>query len=214
MELTWYGLSCFRMTQRGSATVVTDPYGDVLGLPELKIRGDIVTISHDAPGHNNAAAVKGAKRLLTGPGEYEIGGVFITGLAIKPKGNEGTKAKRNTIYVFDYDGVTIAHLGDLYYVPSQAQIENLGAVDIALVPVGGGGALTPSQAAEVISLIEPSIVVPMYYSTGKESVELGKVDRFFKEMGLSDVESMPSLKATSSSLSEETQVVLLNPPAS
>ena len=81
MEITWYGLSCFRLTDRGQSSVVTDPFNGGLGLPSLKIRGDIVTISHNAKGHNNASAVSGCTHALTGPGEYEIGGVFITAIA-------------------------------------------------------------------------------------------------------------------------------------
>ena len=90
MEITWYGLSCFRLTERGLATVVTDPYDHkVVGFNPLKLRGDIVTISHDAPGHNFESAVKPKQMIIDGPGEYEIGGVFITavqtnGLGLRP----------------------------------------------------------------------------------------------------------------------------------
>ena len=81
MEINWYGLSCFRLTERGLATVVTDPYDhNEVGFDPLKLRGEIVTISHDAPGHNNVSIVKGRSRTITGPGEFEIGGVFITGV--------------------------------------------------------------------------------------------------------------------------------------
>lgn len=211
MEITWYGLSCFRITERGMATVVTDPYDPSVGPGALKLKADIVTISHDAPGHNYVKAVKGVRREITGPGEYEIGGVFITGIPMYRRNGKKGGGRRNTLYVFDYEGVTIAHLGDLDFVPSQSQIEDLGAVDVALVPVGGGAALTPAKAAEVISLIEPSIVIPMHYKTGKEKVKLGPVSRFLSEMGINKAEAMPSLKVTKSNLSEETQVVVLKP---
>ena len=81
MEISWYGHSCFRLSERGMASVVTDPYDHTaIGYAALKARGDIVTISHDAPGHNNITVVKGRKHTLTGPGEFEIGSVFITGV--------------------------------------------------------------------------------------------------------------------------------------
>jgi L-ascorbate metabolism protein UlaG (beta-lactamase superfamily) len=157
MEITWYGHSCFRLTERGLATIVTDPYDNSIGYDTPRLKADIVTVSHEAPGHNNVELVKGA-RPITGPGEYEIGGVFITGISThrpadkKKKSENGTK---NTLYLFDFDGLTVAHLGDLDHVPTQAQIEDLGTVSVALVPVGGGG-LNAAQAAEVISLIEPT----------------------------------------------------------
>lgn len=212
MEIVWYGLSCFRMSERRMATVVTDPYDKSLGLPELKLKADVVTVSHDAPGHNNVKAVKGKRRVISGPGEYEIGDVFIMGIPMAPKTNKDENARINMIYVYDYHGLTVAHLGDLAYVPSQSQIEHLGAVDIAMVPVGGGKALTPSQAAEVISLIEPSIVIPMQYKTDSVTLKLGKVDRFLSEMGITKQEPLPELKVSKSSLSLETQVVLLMAP--
>lgn len=217
MEIVWHGLSCFRMSERGLASVVTDPFDTTVGLPALKLKADVVTVSHEAPGHSNVQAVKGTKRVITGPGEYEIGGVFIIGILMMPKETKKTTSKTkatsraNMLYVFDFSGLTVVHLGDLAYVPSQAQIENLGTVDVALVPVGGGEALNPSQAAEVISLIEPSIVVPMHYKTGTDGPKLGTVTRFLSEMGIGKQEPLPSLKITKSGLSQETQVVVLQP---
>jgi L-ascorbate metabolism protein UlaG (beta-lactamase superfamily) len=211
MEIVWYGLSCFRLTERGLASVVTDPYDPSVGLPPLKLKADIVTVSHEAPGHSNLKAVKGEKWSIDGPGEYEFGGVFITGIRMEAKTGKKSESRANTLYVFDFEGLTVVHLGDLAYVPTQAEIEDLGAVDVALVPVGGGNALAPGQAAEVISLIEPSIVIPMHYKTGKEELKLGLVARFLSEMGLSHVEPIPVLKISKSGLSEDTQVVVLEP---
>jgi len=214
VELTWYGMSCFRMVERGLATVVTDPFDSSVGLAEPKLRADVITISHDSPGHNNLAAVKGERRVIQDPGEYEIGGVFITGIAMNSSPDNKNGGRANTLYVFDFDGLTVAHLGDLAYVPSQPQIEDLGAVDVALVPVGGGSALNPSQAAEVISLIEPKIVVPMHYQTGKETLKLGPAARFLSEMGIGAVDPVQTLKLSKSGLAEETQVILLERTAS
>jgi L-ascorbate metabolism protein UlaG (beta-lactamase superfamily) len=112
------------------------------------------------------------------------------------------------VYVFDYDG-SRCHLGDLDHVPSQSQIEALGAVDVALVPVGGGGGLNAAQAAEVISLLEPSLVVPMHYRTEGGSASLDPVSKFLKEMGLGAITPEAGLKVSKSSLPDETHVVLL-----
>jgi L-ascorbate metabolism protein UlaG (beta-lactamase superfamily) len=219
MDLTWYGLSCFRMKERGLATVVTDPYDPSLGLPSLNLKADLVTVSHDAAGHNYVKGVKGQRLQISGPGEYEVGGVFITGISMAVRTQDaktkdaGNKQKNgsvlNTLYLFDFDGLTVAHLGDLAYVPSQSQIENLGPVDLALVPVGGGSALSPAEAAEVITLIEPSLVVPMHYKTSKEKVKLGQLARFLSEMGVGKQEPLETLKVTKSGLSDQTQVVVL-----
>lgn len=210
MEITWYGLSCFRLIERGLASLVTDPFDNtVTGYEPLKLKAEIVTVSHDAPGHNNVEAVKGRLRVIRGPGEFEIGGVFITGVQTNGQGKRSEEDPRNTLYVFDFNGVTVAHLGDLRRVPSQAEIEALGNVHVALVPVGGGGGLSATKAVEMVSLLEPGIVIPMHYSTPGCNLKLAPVTRFLKEMGLGHVDPQSSLKISSGSIPEETRVVVL-----
>lgn len=208
MDITWYGHSCFRIAEKGRATVVTDPFAESLGYPLPKLKAEVVTISHDAPGHNNYEMVRGVQRVFAGPGEYEVGGVFIIGAAMH---NQST-AKRNVAYLFDFDGLTVAHLGDLDHVPGQSEIEALGAVDVALVPVGGGGALNSAQAAEVIGLIEPSLVVPMHYHTDLTDPALGldPLDKFLREMGVTAPKVEDMLRIGNSALPETTQIVVLN----
>jgi L-ascorbate metabolism protein UlaG (beta-lactamase superfamily) len=211
MEITWYGLSCFRLTERGMATVVTDPYDPKLvGFGTTRLRGDIVTVSHDAPGHNYVNAVKGVSRTLTGPGEFEIGGVFITGVQTNGYTKRNPDELRNTLYVFDYDGVTVAHLGDLSRVPSQTEVEALGTVHVALVPVGGGSGLNAAKAAEVVALLEPGIVIPMHYANSGSALKLAPLSKFLKEMGLADMEAQGSLKVSRSTVPDETRVVVLD----
>jgi L-ascorbate metabolism protein UlaG (beta-lactamase superfamily) len=155
-------------------------------------------------------AVKGVTHTIDGAGEFEIGGVFIT--AVQTGGTGGKKNKdkvRNTLYVFDYDGITVAHLGDLQEVPTQSEVEALGTVNVLLVPVGGGGSLNAAKASEVVSLIEPNIVIPMHYATPAAKVSLDSLNKFLKEMGLGKTEAQPSLKITRSGLPDETKVVVL-----
>lgn len=211
MEITWYGHSCFRLTERSMASVVTDPYDNTsIGYDALKLKADIVTVSHNASGHNNTKAVKGTSHVITGPGEFEIGGVFITGVQTNGHSKKNNDELRNTLYVFDYDGITVAHLGDLNQVPSQTQVEALGAVNVALVPVGGGGGLNAAKAAEVISLLEPNIVIPMHYATKDGKLKLDSLEKFLKEMGLGTAEPENSIKVTKTGLPQETRVVVLN----
>jgi L-ascorbate metabolism protein UlaG (beta-lactamase superfamily) len=213
MEITWYGHSCFRLTERTYATVVTDPFDNKsVGYGPLKLKGDIVTVSHEASGHSHTDAVKGTSHVINGAGEYEIGSVFITGVATdggSAKKNGKDASSRNIVYVFDYNGITVAHLGDLKQVPTQSEIETLGTINVALVPVGGGGGLNAAKAAEVISLIEPNIVVPMHYATPAAKVSLDALNKFIKEMGLSKPETQDTLKVTRSGLPDETKVIVL-----
>ena len=200
-------------------TVVTDPYEPASGEEPLKLKADVITISRDDPGYNFVNAVVGAQRgdvrALRGPGEYEMSGVFITGVAMrvdkKRAEHNAEAAARSTAYSFYYDGLNVVHLGGLPFVPTQAQIDALETVDVLLLPVGGGDGLNAAQASEIVSLVEPSIVVPMHYKVPglAATQKLDGVGKFLKEMGLSEAKAQESLKVTKSGLPEDTQVVVL-----
>lgn len=212
MELIWYGHSCIRLKD-SNVTVVTDPYDKSLGLALPRLKADIVTVSHSSSHHNNTAGIKGEFKVIDSPGEYEIGGAFITGINLVPTKpqKKDVSSPKNNVFVFYMDALNICHLGDLNHVPSQNQVEDMGSIDVLLVPVGGGRtALNAAQAAEVISLIEPFIVVPIHYRLPGVTVDLDPVDKFLKEMGITKAESVPSLRLTKSGLPEETQVVLMD----
>jgi len=212
LEIIWYGHSCFRFMERGMASLVTDPYdSNEIGYAPLKLKADIVTSSCDLPGHRNLSAVKGSPFEILGPGEYEIGEVFITGVQTNGKRKKADELK-NTLYLIDYNGVTIAHLGNMNRIPSQTEIEALGNVNIALVPVGGGSGLNASKASEIISLLEPNLVIPMHFKTPDCKIELDALDKFLKQMGVKEVAPQESLKiASEKSLDENTKVIVLAP---
>jgi L-ascorbate metabolism protein UlaG (beta-lactamase superfamily) len=125
-------------------------------------------------------------------------------------GRSGSARGINTVFLFEFDGITVCHLGDLGHVPAQAQVEALSSVDVLLIPVGGLHTIDASQAAEVISLIEPRLVIPMHFKTPVEKAKLHAVDKFLKEMGIDSLNSTSELKVSKSSLPEETEVVLLD----
>jgi L-ascorbate metabolism protein UlaG (beta-lactamase superfamily) len=205
LDITWYGMSCFRISERGRISIVTDPFSDTIGLAAPRLKGDVVTISHDSPGHNYLEAVKGHNYVLAGAGEYEIGGVFLTGLPL----HDGEK--RNVAYLIEYDELNVLHLGDLSRIPDQSTIEQ--QIHVALIPVGGGNALRAAQAAELVAMLEPSYVVPMHYALPGLTVELDPVEKFLKAMGVSEVQQEDTLRVTASNLPEQPQVVVLRPQA-
>ena len=210
MEIDWFGHACFRLRGR-EGTVITDPYKKEIGLSFPRPRGDIVTISHDHPGHSYADGVKGDPRVLNGPGEYEIKNIFVTGIPTAHDKKGGKDRGPNTVYTIDMDGLTICHLGDLGHVPTQPQAEAFGNVSILLVPVGGVSTIGGAEAAEIISLLEPQVVIPMHFALPDLAFKLESSAKFFKEMGLKAPEAVHSFKVTKDSLPKETQVVLLEP---
>lgn len=210
MEISWFGLSCFRLYSR-EATVVTDPYEKSVGLKFPRPRADIVTISHSHAGHDYAEGVPGNPKVIQGPGEYELKNVFVTGVQTFHDKRNGKDRGKNTVYAFNIEGLNVCHLGDLGHIPTQAQADAIGDVDILLIPVGGGNALNASDATEVVSLFEPWIVIPMHYRIPELSIKLDPVDKFIKEMGIKAPEPLESLNLKRDGLPKETQVVLLNP---
>jgi len=211
MDITWYGHSCFKFTERGLATVVADPFDHkIIGHTPLKLEAQIITISHNKPGHNYIETIHGDPFIINGAGEYEIGGVFVTGIQTNEGKNDSEEETRNTIYVYDYDGINVAHLGGLNRVPSQREIQELGPVHIALVPIGGTTTLNAAKASEIVHLLEPNIVIPMHYMTDQSTIKLDPLNKFLKEMGVSSIDSQPLLRLSSArNLPEETQVIVL-----
>jgi L-ascorbate metabolism protein UlaG (beta-lactamase superfamily) len=208
-EIVWLGHASFRLKSR-DATIITDPYDKSLGLGSPGQKADIVTVSHDHPHHNAVSAVKGDPMVIYGPGEYEVRGVFITGVWSYADSKGGTDRGRNTIFLFHLDDLMVCHLGSLGHTLNSQQLEAIGAVDVLLVPVGGSNAsLTANKASEVISQVEPKVVIPMHYSIGRETLEMDSLDKFTKEMGLKEIAPQEKFSMKASELGETTQVFVL-----
>ncbi len=209
MDISWLGHSCFRI--KGShATVITDPYPPDLGYSLGKPTARIVTVSHQHPGHSYIQGVGGEPKPVTRPGEYEISGVLIIGMTTFHDREGGRKRGKNTIYLMEVHVVSVCHLGDLGHVLTTEQVEEIGSVDVLLLPVGGVSTIDAPVAAEVVRQLEPKVVVPMHYKTEALSWDLEPVDRFLKEMGGKEVNSKPNLSFTKANLPTSTQVFLLD----
>ena len=208
MEISWLGHSCFRLKGK-QATVITDPFSPELGYPPGKPTAQIVTVSHKHSGHSHIQGVGGSPRQVTGPGEYEISNVLIIGIATFHDKDSGRLMGKNTAYLIEIDDISICHLGDLGHALTDEQVEELGKIDVLLVPVGGVSTINAAAAAEVVRQLEPNIVVPMHYKTQAMNRELEPVETFLKEIGAHDITPQAKLSLTKTSLPLGTQVVLL-----
>jgi L-ascorbate metabolism protein UlaG (beta-lactamase superfamily) len=135
--------------------------------------------------------------------------VLITGLRTYHDKVKGAELGRNVTYVIDIDDIRICHLGDIGHVPSGDDVELLSATDVLLIPVGGHTTIDAAVAAEIVSMLEPSIVIPMQYQTEAAVQELDPLDKFLKEMGTTGMAAQPRLSVTKSSLPQDTAVMPL-----
>ena len=192
MDIYWYGQSFFKIKGK-SATVVIDPFSPQstgFKLPK-DLSADIALSTRSHPDHNCLKAVDGNPVQIAGPGEYEVKGVAITGV------QSGT----NTVFNVQIDNLNIVHLGDLGHELTDEQVEEIGVADILLIPVGNNRSLGAKEAAEVVSQLEPRVVIPMNYDN---------VDGFLKEMGVESASPLVRLSIVKDKLPQETEVVLLS----
>lgn len=209
MEIAWLGHSCFRLKGKG-ATLVTDPYDPTLGYKLGKVSANIVTVSHQHPGHSFVQGIDGNPRVVHRPGEYEIAEVLIEGIATFHDAQHGEKLGKNTVYILEIDDLTVCHLGDLGHALSTEQVASIGDPQVLMVPVGGMSTIDAQAAAEIVRRLEPRVVIPMHYKTDFLKAELDPVAKFLKQMGIAQAASQPKLSITRSSLPADTHVVLLD----
>src|SRR3989339_1879823 len=185
MEITFVGHSCFKIKGK-QLSLVIDPYDPKIGYKLPKLEADVIMVTHNHYDHANTAGVAGSRFLINGPGEYEISGALINGLQTFHDEDNGSKRGSNTVYLIDVDDFTILHLGDLGHELSDSTLENIGAVDVLMIPVGGNYTIDAETAAKVISSIEPSIVIPMHYRTSEATSpkDIDPLDKFLDEMGV------------------------------
>ena len=197
MEITYHGTSCIRLRGR-EAQVVIDPPANG---PASKLGPDIV-VRTDKPTDSGLLRPKAGKaQEVAGPGEFEVKGVAIRGLA----------AGNTTIMQVEIDDVRVVSVGALTKPMTEDQIDTLGHVDVLILPVGGGDSLSPTDATKLARAIEPAIVIPLRFSGDDLTEAGGPVEGFTKEMGVTGpVTAQPKLNLTGAMPNaEETRVVVL-----
>ena len=213
MYITYLGHSCFKLQDKNSnesLTLITDPFDKSVGLKLPNAEADIVTVSHEHYDHNNLEAIKGKPYVINTAGEYDIKGIMIEGIESYHDTQEGKERGKNIIFRITMDDVIITHLGDLGTGLNDQQLEKLMGTDILLIPVGGKFTIDAQKAVEVISQIEPRIVIPMHYKSKDSKMDIDGVDKFVKELGLTP-RTEEKLKIVKKDLpQEDMELVILN----
>jgi len=220
VNIIWHGQSFFEIVSKnkreGETKIAIDPYEpELVGLKFPKTEADIVLVSHNHKDHNNAKAVGGNPFIIDTPGEYEIKDVFIKAIPSFHDDSNGKERGQNIMFTIESEEMKVAFLGDLGQKElTSQQIDDLGNVDVLIIPVGGIYTIGAKDASEVISQIEPGIVIPMHYKIPNLKVELDDISKFLKEMGGEGIEPLPKLKVSPKDLpgeDEEIKIVLLAP---
>lgn len=214
LTISWLGHSFFKL-QAGDVTVAIDPFAEEkVGLKCPRFNADLLLITHEHDDHSNRAAIMGKPFEVSRPGEYEVGGVTVYGVAGFHDANGGEERGRITMYRIEMEGIRVVHLGDIGQDKlTNAQLEVLDGVDVLLIPVGGTYTVNGHQAASLVEQLEPRIVVPMHYQTPglKMRVTLDGVEPFIKALGLPATKEQ-KLKLQKKDLNpDQRQVVLLEP---
>lgn len=212
MDITWLGHACIRVRTRQTALVM-DPCDKTSGFDIGRPAADIVTVSNPSPLHSHVRGVRGDPITIQGPGEYEIGGVQITGVStyLAPP-EEDAQAERNTAFVLESEDLRLVHVGGLGAPLTAEQIEQLSSADVLVLPIGGGSALEADEAARVVRALEPSLVIPVHYPTaGAGDGDQEALQKFATSVGLEPVEPLPRASINRRGLSDTLQLLLLTP---
>ncbi|HWA64595.1 MAG TPA: MBL fold metallo-hydrolase [Candidatus Paceibacterota bacterium] len=209
MTITWFGQSCFRLEAK-EGSVLIDPFAKEIGLKPPRIKDDVVLVTHQHRDHNAIEDANSEAFIIQNPGEYEKQGIAVRGIASFHDDKEGAERGPNTIYLIKAEDLTLCHLGDLgQKALTDQQVEAIGDVDVLMIPVGGTYTLGAKEAAEVISQIEPKVIIPMHYKLPGIQSPIESADKFVKEIGLTP-ERTEKYKITGKTLpTEEIKLVLL-----
>lgn len=217
MDIYWLGQACFKLKGK-NASVVIDPFDpDFTGLKLPKdLTADVALLSHNHNDHNNSKALAQipageSPMVFSEPGEYEVAGVVITGIVSFHDDSAGSERGLNTIFHMLFEGLNIVHLGDLGQSRlTEEQVAQIGETDILLIPVGGVYTIDAKAASDIVSQLEPKIIIPMHYKVEGLKFELSGVEGFLKEMGAENIVAVPKLSVTKDKLPEEPMVVVLS----
>jgi L-ascorbate metabolism protein UlaG (beta-lactamase superfamily) len=215
MEIKYLGHSSFQIKTK-NASIVTDPFDPAtVGLKYPKVDADILTISHHHADHDKADQVGGNKLVIDWPGEYEKNAVRMFGYGSFHDKQSGAERGENVLFKFEVEGITILHCGDQGFVPPDTFIDDIGEVDIMLVPVGGHYTIDSAEAIQFIKKVDPSLVIPMHYNHAALNQEvfanLEPVDTFLTKMGITSQEPLEKLIVKQEDLQPESlKVVVLS----
>ena len=209
MKIQWFGQACFLITSGDGKRVLTDPFGASVGYPVPSVEADVVSVSHSHGDHNNVSAARGNPEIVRTEGETAAAGMSFLGVSSFHDDAGGAKRGGNIIFIWEMDGMRLAHLGDLGQSElTDDQVAEIGAVDILLIPVGGFYTINGMQATKVIERLSPRLVFPMHYKTDVTNLPIAGVDDFLA--GKNNMERLEENFIVVQELPEKMKIIVLN----
>jgi L-ascorbate metabolism protein UlaG (beta-lactamase superfamily) len=183
MKIKFYGHSAFMITTDTGVRIITDPYqsgsfGGALSYGKITDEADIVLASHDHEDHNYTKDIKGKFTHITKAGTHDVKGLKIRAIPSHHDTSKGKDRGSNLIFVVDVDGLTVAHAGDLGHTLEKETLEEIGKVDILLIPVGGFYTIDAREATKVMKDLKPAITIPMHFKNDKCNFPISDVEEF------------------------------------
>lgn len=215
MNIQYYGHSCFKLSTkpagRGQEELVIffDPFDKKIGLRPPQGQADIILTSHGHYDHNNTESIKGNFRVINIPGEYSLLGINIIGIDSYHDPEKGALRGRNTIFLLESEDIKVCHLGDLGTELNAKQMEEIGDVDVLMIPIGGNYTIDAKKAVEIIKKIEPKVVIPMHYKIEGSIVDVASEEEFCEEIGNCSREKNSRLNLKKKDLEEKKMEVIL-----
>jgi L-ascorbate metabolism protein UlaG (beta-lactamase superfamily) len=206
MQIQYFGLSSFKITTK-EATIITDPFHKDSGLVAPRGAADILILAQkNSKLYSAVSGISGEHFDITDPGEYDIKGVTVTGIPLKQE------EKYITIFLIEAEDMRILNLTHIKdFNLTENELEELGEIDILILPVGGNTVLSASAASKAVNEIEPKIIIPSHYKMPGLIIDVDDLNKFIKEMG-GKKEEMEKLTVKKKDLPEEgTKVVVLEP---
>jgi L-ascorbate metabolism protein UlaG (beta-lactamase superfamily) len=219
LKIKWMGLASFLITSESGVKIINDPYepgadpyghGHELHYGRITDSADIVTVSHDHWDHNKVKAVKGNPKVFREPGETEVKGIKINGVASFHDDVGGKERGPKSIFCLEVDGIKVCHLGDLGHKLSKEQLEEIGPVDVLLAPVGGVFTIDAKTATELAGLLKAKIIIPMHYKHDKCNFPVAEVDDFLVDKEKVSQPGASEIELHKGDLPKSATVVVLN----
>lgn len=209
MNIKWLQHACFLLTAENGTRVLTDPPHEYTGYKPGKTAADIVTMSHQHKDHCDIQMAEGKFIAIDKPGKYSYKNIQVNGIHTFHDEFEGSKRGNNIIFVFDIDGLRVCHCGDLGHQLSVKQLEEIGKVDILLVPVGSVYTIDYAGAIKVMESLKPKVTIAMHFKTQALTFELDTPDKFVELTGARRL-SVDNIEICKDTIGEIPSVILLN----